>query len=260
MLELTKSSRTWRWTASGKHPSVKDYINIGQGFPLADSFSDWLNKGYQAQRFLSSSAHSNCSWRFWVKGTSKNEISCGLVKDSSDSIGRPYPLLIMGNGPLEGWEDTWGLVPEVCETTWIQMETLSTKAFIDLKELAQHLASLPQPLPHGSPSLAAGDVDLEEHEVLSSSDVKLFSAQLRMLSGKNVGYIVLDQFNDYGRINNVQFVGRILSRHLVSAPSTVFIGGTQEMSCYAFFRRPLTVSDFSTLWTHLSQRVQVGEK
>lgn len=255
-----KACCPWRWVASGKHPSVIDYINIGQGFSLASSFSEWLSKGYQAEMPQKNSGHSGCSWRFWVKGKSKNEISCGLLKDSSDSIGRPYPLLIMGNGSLEGWEGNWNLVPEVCEAVWNRMEKLSCENFGNLKVLEQELVSLPQPLPVWSDSLKAVDSALQENSGMSSADFAFFFEQIQGLSGKNAGFIVLDQFNDYDRIIKVTLAGTVLKRCRAGVPSTVFIGGTAELTCYAFFHRPLTISDFSTLWTRLSQRLKVGEQ
>lgn len=229
-------------------------------FYLATSFTEWLNKGYPAQRHLNSSRPYQCSWRFWVKGKSKNEISCGLLKDSCDSIGRSYPLLIMGNGPLEGWEHHWALVPEVCEAAWIQMETLSTKTFMNLRGLEQELASLPAPLPYWSPSRTTVDDYLKENDFTSASDLELFCDQLRGLSVKSSGIIILDQFCSYDIISKTKFVGSVLGRHFDCAPRTVFIGGTNEMVCYAFFRRPLSSSDFSTLWTHLPQRLQAGKQ
>jgi type VI secretion system protein VasJ len=254
-----KRDRSWRWAASGKHPSINDYIRIGRMFYLASGFSEWLRKGYSELRLLNSSAHPGCSWRFWVRGKSQNELSCGLVKDSSDSMGRPYPLLIMGSGLLEGWERNWDQVPAVCDAAWIHMETLSTQTFGNLKELEQELASMQTPLPLWSSSRKGGDVDLTESYCMSPSDFELFNDQLRELSEKRAGFIILDRFNLCDKVRMTQFIGTILGRNLERAPNTVFIGGTKEAAaCYAFFRRPLTVSDFSTLWKHLPQRLQGG--
>ena len=255
MLELKKNGyRSWQWVASGKHPSVKDYISIGRMFPLAASFSEWLSKGYTEQKIKSGSKRTYCSWRFWVKGPAQGEISCGLLRDSSDSIGRPYPLLIMGIGFLEGWERKWELVPLACEDTWSQMERISVQPYAGVDLLEQKLSSLPGPLPDWLSSREARYQDLEGYDLMSPSDRELFCSQVRDLSEKIMGYIVLDPSNDYDRINDVEFVGSVLKQYLENAPSAVFIGGSVGISCFAFFRRPLTVSDFSTLWSGVPHR------
>ena len=48
MLEGLRSERRWQWAAYGKHPAARDYFKVGQGFPLVDSFSGWVENGYQA--------------------------------------------------------------------------------------------------------------------------------------------------------------------------------------------------------------------
>ena len=65
-----------------------------------------------------------CSWRFWAKGANKKALVCGVARDSSDSVGRPYPLLVVGTGPLADWEDEWELLPAACENTWNQMDVM----------------------------------------------------------------------------------------------------------------------------------------
>ena len=247
----------WRWVASGKHPSIKDYISIGQMFPLAASFSEWMSKGYSEQKSRNTSRRGPCSWRFWVKGRKQNELSCGLLKDSSDSIGRPYPLLAMGGGFLDDWEENWELVPLACENIWTQMEKITAHPFADVQSIERELAALRPPLPQWFTFRKEYEKDLRENSSLSLSDVELFCGKIRNLSEKKEGYIIFDPLSDCDIFNSVEFVEQVLKENHVSTPSVIFIGGTVDMSCLAFFRRPLTVSDFSTLWSALPQRQKI---
>jgi type VI secretion system protein VasJ len=56
----------------------------------------------------------------------KRNADCGLGRDSSDSIGCPYPLLIMGEGRLKGWEKRWSQLPVQLNRTWKRMESIVT--------------------------------------------------------------------------------------------------------------------------------------
>jgi type VI secretion system protein VasJ len=94
----------------GKHPTVMDYFQLGSSAPLVNAFAVWAENGYQKLVAKNRKRTAFCSWRFWAKGMRKGYIACGLGRDSSDSAGRPYPLMIMGIGTLAGWEENWDLL------------------------------------------------------------------------------------------------------------------------------------------------------
>jgi len=245
-------SNRWRWVAHGKHPALSDYISAGRIFPMATGISNWVHNGFSEQQKLNSPRRFRCSWRFWVKGNSRDDISCGLLTDSCDSVGRPYPLLIMGNGPLAGWERHWELVPAVCESAWGGMEECATTPYRDFTALDRGVASLPQPSPHWDAFRTVGDDDLAE---LEATDGASFNLQLRDLLIKNFGYIFLDRCNVCDRLFRTEYAGKILSRNLKNVPTAVFVGGTAEATWFAFYCRPLTGADFAALWTRLPQRL-----
>ena len=138
MRDTDKSIARWHWAAMGKHPAARDFMEAGQGFPLFDALSQWMEKGYE-ERLRGNRATSLHSWRFWARGGRKNSVVCGLLKDSCDTIGRLYPLLVMGTGELEEWEEHWDLLPLACENTWSQMESFSTRMYKTFQELQQDL-------------------------------------------------------------------------------------------------------------------------
>ena len=245
MLELRKG-RQWRWAASGKHPVARDYVSIGRQFPLAAGFSDWVAKSYP---LLRRQTPTPCCWRFWARGTAGDEIACGLLRESSDRIGRPFPFLVMGSGPLPGWAEHWDRLTLVCADLWGEMEKLSVKPLRALPDLEEALHGLRAPLPEwgGAP---AGITDLPPTD---AADYDRCRGQLGELAQKDAGFVVLDRF-EQERDGELVFIGDALKRHGKGAPSSMFLGGTPDSAFLAFFRRPLSVADFSTLWSELPQR------
>ena len=127
----------WMWGAFGKHPVAKDYFSIGPNSPIIRAFSDWVEKGYRHLVSNEQGDQAPCSWRFWVKGGGKDALSCGLLKDSSDRVGRRYPFLMMGTGVIKGRHHHWHLLPITFDQTWSQMEFLSTRRFSTFQELEE---------------------------------------------------------------------------------------------------------------------------
>ena len=70
-----------------------------------------------------------------------------MSEDSSDGIGRNYPLLIIGTGLLRGWEEQWDLMPLACEKIWSGIEYIATQNFNDLKKLETEVTNIRQPQP-----------------------------------------------------------------------------------------------------------------
>ena len=85
-----------------------------------------------------------------MKGPRKGFLACGLLRDSSDSLGRPYPLLIIGSGSLQGWEERWDLLPLACERSWEQMESIATGTFLDFEHLQEEVRRIEPPRPQWS--------------------------------------------------------------------------------------------------------------
>jgi type VI secretion system protein VasJ len=102
MLGSIKLKHSWEWSATGKHPAALDYFQLGSKAPLVNAFAGWIEDGYQKLLTRKRTGSTFCSWRFWAKGIRKGYIACGVGCNSSDSAGRPYPLMVMGIGRLSG--------------------------------------------------------------------------------------------------------------------------------------------------------------
>jgi type VI secretion system protein VasJ len=126
----------------GKHPVAMDYFQLGVSAPLVNAFGAWIENGYQKVVTPTRNRLALHSWRFWARGIQKGHIACGVARDSSDSTGRPYPLLIMGIGKLPGWEKNWDLLSFLFEEIWSQIEYLASRRFNDLKQLESEISRI----------------------------------------------------------------------------------------------------------------------
>ena len=129
MLEIFKLNRSWEWGAYGKHPVARDYFSTCNDIPILKAFSSWVEKGYQSLETGKNPEPWN-TFRFWIKGP-KKDLIMGILRDSSDSIGRVFPLLIIGTGALKNWEKNWERIPSICEKSWARTEYIACKRVVD---------------------------------------------------------------------------------------------------------------------------------
>lgn len=250
---ITKNETGWRWSAFGKHPAAADYFRLGETSPFVEGLTSWVESGYRLLAAQNEGAPSFCSWRFWARGYGKESLVLGLVRVSSDSLGRPYPLLIMGSGPLEEWEDNWALLPLAGEQAWCQMEYLATNTFGDLKKLEEGLRTLRNPIATwdhlaaqrsglnrlGSPrDPYASFLDLPELERLATSH-----------GGKGELHVSLDRGPVNDKIILVSLWHELASAAAKRVPTTLFMGGGLDRSFMAIYRRALAPGDFLQLWS-----------
>lgn len=232
-----KTNSSWQWSAFGKHPVAKDFFRLGQDNPLLKGFSDWVEKGYQVFISKNPTPQNLHAWRFWARGTQKENVACGVVRDSSDQVGRPYPLLIIGTGMLQGWEEHWHLMPFACERTWDQIEYLSAFMANDLKKMEQEVQHIRPPLPGWS--------DFE----ITGKDLKEWDEQVSFSLGDGEVLLDLKTTPNYDPLIQATYYLSLIRNRVKTAPNVVFMGGTLNRTCLTFFRRPLQTSDFVQLWS-----------
>lgn len=239
MLGRVKAERVWQWGAYGKQPWARDYFKIGTGFPLLNSFADWIEKGYNTVVCRNNPADKQRSWRFWTRDARQDHVVCGVVRDSVDAVGRPYPFLMIGSGPLDGWDKKWEFLPFVFNNVWGQVEYLSTRMYGDSRVFEAEVSSIRPPVPEWP---GYGE---ERGRLIAEADVNAAAAQF---SGRETeGFLRMDDgASDYFKA--ISLYHEAMKRRSEAPPNAVFMGGTLGRTYFVHFRRPLTTADFTRLW------------
>ncbi len=250
-----KTNLSWQWSIYGKHPIAPDFFKLGEETPLFKLFSDWMEKGYQMYLQKGAPTRNLYSWRFWARGSQKEHLVCGVIKDSSDRLGRCFPLLILGAGVLPGWEEHWELLPLACENAWSQIEYFSTFSGSDLKKLGEELRHLR--IPHSEwGELAKRGRDLTDHWMNSNHlnfDLKEMEENVLRTSDQNRVFLRLITRSSIDQWAQVGFYHLLIKKKINRIPNAIFMGGSGETLFISLFRRPLQVTDFVQLWTISTQ-------
>jgi len=240
MLGRIRVQRRWQWSASGKCPAAKDFFKIGAEFPLAKAFSEWTGRGYSDLCMKDRPALTHFSWRFWTREARKDHATCGILRDSVDAVGRPYPFLVMGSGPIAEWDDNWDLIPYAYQNIWTQIEYLSTKGVVDLRALETEIQGM-------RPPVANWDVLREKRERFRSFPLEALKERFSRLSETDP-FLCLDRL-PYDPLDLAGICHHLSRQNIKSPPNVVFMGGTVEHTYFAVFRRALSISDFARLWS-----------
>ncbi len=253
-----KPKHNWTWTACGKHPIAGDYFKLDSNSPLFAAFFNWIEKGYQMLSSNSNKAPSTYSWRFWTRGLDEHDLACGIMKDSSDSIGRPYPFLILGHGRFERWGAHWELLPLALVETWEQMEHLSIRRSLDLRDLEIEIGRLKPPSSNWS-SLAEEEASPEHSDSLDQGTISYeFMNAIKDTEDpgeKSQFYLPLDNISTDAPFTWADRSLGFLKSFIKGVPNTVFVGGIPEKTFLAIFKRPLIPSDFVQLWSCASMGI-----
>nr|NIO04259.1 DUF2094 domain-containing protein [Pseudomonadota bacterium] len=232
------------------------YFQIGGSDPIVKAFFGWLETGYQ--KFLSTKTERKQlhSWRFWSQGMKKDTIACGVCCDSSDSLGRPYPLTVMGAGALPEWKDHWDLLPAVFDSVWAQVEYLIARRFGELDQLEVDLKRIGMPSPdcsHGdswwlNTGTVIPDMSSNERSLINRSNNRFKKGVDALLTHEEL-CVCLDNSGSGDFLGHVVAWSRALKASGNVVPSSMFVGGLPERSYLAVFQRSLNANDFVRLWS-----------
>lgn len=236
--------RAWCWAAAGKHPAAADYIRLGDASALLDAVCDWVAKGYDEVLRAKGRPQGSHSWRFWLRGVRKGALICGLSLDSSDRIGRPYPLMIMGEGPLKGWEKNWMKLPDQLNRTWQKLEFIASRRFDDARAIEDEIRSLTPPQAEAPDNNDSAKDDNAKIEI---------GAQVqqcrRQLQSTGFGSISLNSLGGADTDQTIMQCHERLVDCCLDIPRGVFIGGTPQQTYICIIDHPLAATDFIQLWT-----------
>lgn len=208
-----------------------------------DAIAEWMTKGYSGLPPERPPESGPYSWRFWFRGTKRGTLVCGVGRDSSDRIGRPYPLLILGEGLLKGWEKQWTVLPVLLARTWTQIEKAASQRYADIHELGASLKQLAPPQIEAPPSDLIGQK--------MSDRVGRETVDRHKRSLKQEGRVLVPLNDDDAVAPDMaalQWQGD-LGACCPEVPRAVFLGGNPQRSFLALIQQPLATADFVALWS-----------
>ncbi len=250
MLGIIRAKSRWNWSACGKHPTAGDYFRIGLNDPVLRAFYGWVEKGYQSLGIDKNTVGKNrgfYSWRFWAKSPKKGNFVCGIGKDSSDRLGRPFPLLIAGIGNLPKLEKNWDLLPFACEKTWNSLEYLANCRFADIKQMENEIPGIKSPYTDWGEMKKQVEISMRNNHFSISDDltknyIRELHVNLETIIPMGLG------MSDDPLVSTIKWHSAIKNENK-KIPNGVFMGGGQNGNYLAVFNRPLMQDDFVKLWS-----------
>ncbi len=242
MLGVGKSA-AWQWLIAGKHPAARDFFTVGKQTPMTEALANWIRRGAEQLAGSKERLSASCSWRFWFQTPKRGIITCGLVRNSCDSVGRLYPLLLMGSGSLNDWEDNWELLPVTCEGLWGQMEQLTARNYNTLKRLEADLTTLRPPRPSWQ-GITPAKVIPEDKQKLC----EFVAEHLRSFEAEQAIFLPLANGNSADLFEVISYLHLLFKERISEVPNAGFLGGPLEQPALALFKRPLNIHDFKRMW------------
>jgi type VI secretion system ImpM family protein len=228
----------WKWFAWGKHPGIADFICAGIRTPLFQRFTKWVDNGFSRITVESGLRNRHQSWRFWSRGAA-GEVVCGLVRNSSDSFGRSFPLLSLGAGELHQWPANCSLLPFAMESAWKGLEYVSAARYREIRQLEDALQLIAPPEPRWRQYRqrvydAPNDYDEADFDEQADGERHLF---------------IIDCEAPENLPHNLLFCSKVLSRNESGIPLAVFISEIDGRIAVAMTHAALQSSDFVWLWS-----------
>lgn len=247
MLGLLKNGRPWGWSAVGKHPAAKDFLSLGQDHALLAAFARTVNKAHRRVVGRTRSPGLLGSWDFWSAGAEGDFLVCGRVSGSTDSLGRPYPFLVLGYGIVRDWATDWDLLPLVLDRTWAGMAGLSRNSFESVKTLSDALAALPPP--SGDLSDLAGiqrQVIEQAIRDFGSAEKDMRRQTMAFEARRDISLTIPGGLEHSGICYWHYMIKRYVASH--PTPRAVFFGGGETDKELHLFKRPVGHGDLAGLW------------
>jgi len=246
MLGIGKQKPGFQVAVHGKHPGFDDYFTLNMDSPLACALVNWVEKGTELKK-----NHDNTrihAFRFWIRGVNRGELVFGIIKDSSDSLGRAYPLVIMVTGFVKDWEKRWHYIFSTFDTVFRMFEDISASHYENFKEFEKRLEKV----------ISLGLAKVKDLEMKQQHKDRAFHAPpllpeiMLAWFNKNMkkGAMTLsvatlsDKFASYTPVRRNQGV----FKNKANVPGAVFLGGLPDNPVLAMFSRPLKAGDFLNLF------------
>jgi type VI secretion system ImpM family protein len=222
--------------ACGKHPAFSDYIRLNATLPLVNALASWVDAGMKSGMADFKRSCGIHSFRFWTRGVQKKTLIAGIVKDSSDSMGRMYPLLIAGQVSMNDFHRQWHKVFDRLGEVFRAFEDMTAARYDRFNEFETALSEIGLP-------------DMDNNFFHETSEFSNCLTAWSLKSGADDALtlpmpVFLEQYQS--QPDNSLAQGRGCSR--IEPPKALFIGGLPEKPITAIYQRPLRTSDFCRLF------------
>ena len=235
MLGLGRPKSTIEFSAYGKHPAFNDYFSLNIDSPLANALSAWAEKGTKLKGDQKNNTMIR-SFRFWVKGVNKGELVLGVIRDSSDRMGRSYPLLIMGRGSVKDWDKKWHYIFTRFEPVFRSFEDVSASRYDSFKAFEEKLIKIRFPK------------SLSIHEDERSRLPEIMMAWFRKDQEKGALALPVETLLSNADVYSHPKKDWGVFKKKEAMPGAVFLGGLPENPGLTIYTRPLKAEDFLTLF------------
>jgi type VI secretion system protein VasJ len=250
MRAQVRNRQPWLWFATGKHPAAADYFRIGAELPLMRALAQWIAGGYRQIDAENQASGGHCSWRFWLGVPKTNWVVSGLVRDSSDRLGRMFPFAIMATGELRDWPTHWDQLPEVLEATWVRIEYLAARSLSSVRQLEEEIGHLPGPAGEWTEERPVGLADHGLDPPEGCSDwAQAAAAAIESLTAQGRFITELPAAPGADPMRTALFWNLALKAQWRETPQAIFLGGAPQRAYMAVFNRSLNSSDFIELWS-----------
>ena len=246
MLGIGKNKKKIQVAAHGKHPAFNDYFSLNMDFPMASALASWVEKGTGLKK-----THDNSSihaFRFWVRGIKKGELIFGVIRDSSDNMGRVYPLIIMAKVFVKDWEKRWNYILSGFETIFRTFEDITASRYENFREFETRMARVvSRELARVKDSGMEWQYDyktLDERSRLPGIMLAWFNEN----SVNKAMTIQVAALSNGFASNTSHGKPQGVSGNKKEIPGAVFLGGLPDSPCLSIFSRPLRAEDFTNLF------------
>jgi type VI secretion system protein VasJ len=233
MLGIGKQKTGIEVSAYGKHPAFDDYFSVNMEPPLANALSSWIESGIKSGGTAGNKKEIR-SFRFWVLGIKKEELIVGVVRDSSDRLGRIYPLLIIGKTRLKNRDREWPKIFSGFDPVFRAFEAMTAARYTAFNEFENSLLKVQFYEP-----------DFETSDTRLSNGMTVW---FKHEKGRPSSMLPVSELMDkFASQHHDPQKKKIIKKNL-PPPGAVFLGGLPDNPMVNVYNRPLGTRDFQNLF------------
>lgn len=249
MLGLGKQKAGLEVSAYGKHPAFDDYFSVNMESPLANALSSWIESAMKSGGTADKRKKIR-SFRFWVPGIKKEELVLGIVRDSSDRLGRIYPLLIMGRTRMNNRDKKWPAIFSGFESVFRAFEEMTAARYEAFNAFEASLLKIQFSEPDFETDFKISDT------ALSNCLMGWFKSEKDKRSVVLPVSELLEKFASHPHESQTRGIFKPNS----SLPNAVFLGGLPDNPMVNLYNRPLGTRDFYRLFNLYGFNISNGHQ